>query len=238
MSVLSFQIWFWVKKVEGLKARSCVQYGFLFKRMRLDGRGFRIVNLVLSTLLLALILGFLLVSPNPKSAAKLFNIKEGNPETRIKLSLARIFRIFDTFSKLLVASTIVAATELSIHWNKISGVNSINSAGQTIPLVLGIGNFVRILYITGKNIYSGVDYDDNDSDSSGTAMPWNRITGAAPTPSAGARIEPPPGAGATIVPAPWHQAPAYGGGQCWQEYSRYYPRVIPFIADKLPSITR
>ncbi|KAF2471916.1 uncharacterized protein BDR25DRAFT_366643 [Lindgomyces ingoldianus] len=30
-------IWFWVKRVPSLKARDCVQYGFLFKRVLLNG---------------------------------------------------------------------------------------------------------------------------------------------------------------------------------------------------------
>lgn len=50
-------------------------------------------------------------------------------------------------SNVAVASTVLAATELTIRWNKIRSVNSLLSAGQTIPLFLGIGTVVRILYV-------------------------------------------------------------------------------------------
>lgn len=46
-----------------------------------------------------------------------------------------------------VASTIITATELTIKWNKISGVNSLTSAGQTIPLLIGIASILRIVYV-------------------------------------------------------------------------------------------
>jgi hypothetical protein len=42
---------------------------------------------------------------------------------------------------------IVAATELTIKWNHIQGVNSLASAGQTIPFAIGIALFIRIWYV-------------------------------------------------------------------------------------------
>jgi hypothetical protein len=48
---------------------------------------------------------------------------------------------------LVIAAVNVAAVELTIRWNKITGVNTISSVGQTIPLVIGIGAVVRIAYV-------------------------------------------------------------------------------------------
>ena len=48
---------------------------------------------------------------------------------------------------MIVASVIVAATELTIKWNNIKGVNTLSSAGQMIPFVIGVGALVRILYL-------------------------------------------------------------------------------------------
>lgn len=59
---------------------------------------------------------------------------------------------------LIVASTVIMATELTIYWNKIDGVNTISSAGQTIPFVIGIGAIVRILYV---KLYPQEFDDDN-----------------------------------------------------------------------------
>ncbi len=52
-----------------------------------------------------------------------------------------------SFFNLLVAGTVVAATELTIQWNGIENVNGISSAGQTIPMIIGIGLIVRVVYI-------------------------------------------------------------------------------------------
>jgi hypothetical protein len=40
----------------------------------------------------------------------------------------------------------VLAIELIIKWNKISGVYAVDSTGQYIPLVMGIGGFIQLLY--------------------------------------------------------------------------------------------
>ena len=42
---------------------------------------------------------------------------------------------------------VVLATELTIKWNGLRSVNSLSSAGQTIPFVIGIGSLVRVFYI-------------------------------------------------------------------------------------------
>lgn len=58
-------------------------------------------------------------------------------------SLQQLHTVFNV----AVASTVVAATELTIRWNKIEGVNSLSSAGQTIPFLIGVGAIARILYV-------------------------------------------------------------------------------------------
>lgn len=81
-------------------------------------------------------------------------------------------------SNVAVASIVLAATELTIRWNKIRGVNSLSSAGQTIPLLLGIGIFVRILYV-----FLFLKEDDDDR------RPYLRPIGTTILPM-GAPIEP------------------------------------------------
>ena len=48
---------------------------------------------------------------------------------------------------LVIAVMVVTAAELTIKWNNIQGVNILGSAGQTIPFAIGVGSFVRILYV-------------------------------------------------------------------------------------------
>ncbi len=45
-----------------------------------------------------------------------------------------------------VAIVVIAATELSVSWNNISGVSDLGSAGQLIPFTLGIMVFVHVLW--------------------------------------------------------------------------------------------
>lgn len=52
-----------------------------------------------------------------------------------------------TFANIIVASVVTAATELTIQWNGIEGVADVSSAGQTIPLVIGIGLVTRVLFV-------------------------------------------------------------------------------------------
>lgn len=55
-------------------------------------------------------------------------------------------------SNLSVAVTTIITTELCIRWNKINGVTSINSAGQTVPLLLGIGCSIRVTYVGARSL--------------------------------------------------------------------------------------
>jgi hypothetical protein len=47
----------------------------------------------------------------------------------------------------ITASIVVVATELTIKWNHVTGVNTLSSAGQLIPFVIGLGVVVRVLYV-------------------------------------------------------------------------------------------
>ena len=42
---------------------------------------------------------------------------------------------------------VVLATELTIKWNTLRGVNSLSSAGQTIPFIVGVESLVRVFYV-------------------------------------------------------------------------------------------
>ncbi|KAF2650625.1 hypothetical protein K491DRAFT_666939 [Lophiostoma macrostomum CBS 122681] len=73
-----------------------------------------------------------------------------------------LLRNIDGWIKLIVASVVVLGVELTIGWNNIEEVNSLNSAGQTIPFVIGVVALVRIVYVY---YFPKVDDYDSDSDS-------------------------------------------------------------------------
>lgn len=65
-------------------------------------------------------------------------------------------------SNIIVLIVLIAAVELTIHFNHINGVNRIDTAAQTIPLLLSMGIFVRVIFF-----YFASSLDD-DSSSSGS----------------------------------------------------------------------
>jgi hypothetical protein len=64
--------------------------------------------------------------------------------------------IYGTFLVIhfLHAAFYVVASELQLHWNHLDGVNSINSTGQIIPLVLGSLSLLRALFLSRKGDWS------------------------------------------------------------------------------------
>ncbi|KAF2866802.1 hypothetical protein BDV95DRAFT_598690 [Massariosphaeria phaeospora] len=153
VAVLSFQIWFWATRVDALKEKSCVQYGFLFTKIVLHSKDFKILNLVYSSVVLLLVVGTCFVRPFLRLCRK-GNSKSTDLEvesTQYSHTLVLYYRTIDTVFKVLVACIIVTATELCIHWNAIPNVNSIDSVGQTIPLVISIGTVVHMLYISWQD---------------------------------------------------------------------------------------
>jgi hypothetical protein len=49
----------------------------------------------------------------------------------------------------------IAACEMTIKWNGVTGVNSINGTGQLIPLVLAIGQFLYFVIDGFRNVANG-----------------------------------------------------------------------------------
>ncbi|PVH72746.1 hypothetical protein DL98DRAFT_502005, partial [Cadophora sp. DSE1049] len=151
-SVCVFQLWFWIGRVSTIGRDGCTEFGFLFARVRLNQRGFVVVNVVLYFLLLlccVVVLGI--------SLGKRWGFLEEKPKRRIGRVRKTALQELQTFINLTVVSIVVAATELTIAWNHITDVNEISSAGQTIPLIIGVGQIVRVLYIM---LVTGDDYDD------------------------------------------------------------------------------
>jgi len=67
----------------------------------------------------------------------------------------------------IVASSVAVATELTIRWNQITDVRDVSSAGQLIPLVIGAGLIIRVIYVgwfrKGKAKEDAYDTDSDES---------------------------------------------------------------------------
>jgi hypothetical protein len=71
----------------------------------------------------------------------------------------------ESIIRLIVAVIITTATELTIQWNQIFNVEALDSAGQLIPLLLGIGAFIRVCYVSWRR-RTGENEDEDDDDGS------------------------------------------------------------------------
>lgn len=52
-AVVSCQLWFWFVRAPNLDGQACHEYGFFFAKIRLDEKGFVVLNIVFSFLLLS-----------------------------------------------------------------------------------------------------------------------------------------------------------------------------------------
>lgn len=50
------------------------------------------------------------------------------------------------FSSLIVLIVDVVSTELTLHWNHVGGIYEVASTGQIIPLVVGIGSMIAVIW--------------------------------------------------------------------------------------------
>ena len=163
VAVASFHLWFWFHRVPQLDEQVCQQYGFFFTKIRLNQKGFEVLNIFFYFLLLSFC-AIMLFTTVLKKANLVVEKRTRRPGYSISLRHYGIPCLSDTdissrltqiesLQKLrsacnvAVASTVIAGTELTIKWNKIQGVNSLTSAGQTIPLLIGIATILRIAYV-------------------------------------------------------------------------------------------
>lgn len=75
------------------------------------------------------------------------------------------FRSIDAVSRLGVTVVVNVAVEKTIIWNDIQGVHSTGSAGQIIPLVIGLAAVVRIFYV--------FFFDEDESNFTGIRDPYS-----------------------------------------------------------------
>lgn len=93
---------------------------------------------------------------------------------RISASLLKTYHIVITLFNVSSATVVIVATELSILWNGVSDVHSIKSAGQTVPLFIGLASFTRVLYIAIRRYVAGETQSINQDPSEWHNGVWRR----------------------------------------------------------------
>lgn len=60
------------------------------------------------------------------------------------LTCPRLLRIRWTATGLASWFLAILAIELTLKWNKVRGIYSVNTTGQYIPLIIGIGSLISV----------------------------------------------------------------------------------------------
>jgi hypothetical protein len=68
----------------------------------------------------------------------------------MKQPLIRDDRVVPLLS-LIIFVWSVLGVELTLVWNSVSDVYRVDSTGQLIPIAIGLGGFIPIIYRFGKN---------------------------------------------------------------------------------------
>ena len=65
--------------------------------------------------------------------------------SRVPEKREKVLCIIDTVYLVISIAMVILATELTITWNKIQGVNDTKSVGQLIPLMIGVGGIGHVV---------------------------------------------------------------------------------------------
>ncbi|KAJ8125382.1 hypothetical protein O1611_g8257 [Lasiodiplodia mahajangana] len=136
----AFQIWFWIRKVPKDTPADCETFGFLFFKLPMKSLGFRIVNIVIQSLIMVIAISAI-VLPYILKYKKLTSGLETVPRRE-----RRRMQVLGIIVSIGIFTTIIVGIELAVFWNGLGGVYIINSAGQLIPFVIGVLTLVRIAY--------------------------------------------------------------------------------------------
>lgn len=59
----------------------------------------------------------------------------------------------------------VVSTELTLKWNHVEGINELSSIGQIIPLVVGVGSMIAVIWklrnVNEVNIAISISWGQN-----------------------------------------------------------------------------
>ncbi|KAK3500177.1 uncharacterized protein B0T23DRAFT_435642 [Neurospora hispaniola] len=170
LMVCGFQLWFWCSGVVELVRRRdekvCGKpYGFLFAKADLGSVGFRAFNIavVLIVLVGGVVMGVRSLSGGgEEKKRRVKKRKRDGPSGSSNMDQLQL--VFN----LLIATTVLVAIELSIHWNRVSSeVNKINSASQLIPLLFCLVLIIACIVDWFSSTPNSSGYRSHSSRSSG-----------------------------------------------------------------------
>ncbi|KAH7316961.1 hypothetical protein B0I35DRAFT_434308 [Stachybotrys elegans] len=135
-----FQLWFWISEIPNFPT-TCASYGFLFSKVSLQGEALRATNITLQVLLILVYsLGLFqyIIQKSKKTA--------GTQIITASRKVGETFQLLRSTITGMVAIIIIIATELTLSWNDVQGVDELDSAGQLIPFFIVIAVLLHVLW--------------------------------------------------------------------------------------------
>lgn len=138
----------------------CKRYGFIFAKVPLNDKAFQVISIVVYFLLGVSVLVMLALrinslingSHNNDEEDERFRIEDQHSEEWLDRRVGTL-QTLNLVQSVVTATGVVVATELTIKWNNVTGLNSLDSAGQLIPFVIGLGILVRVFYVFSREGY-------------------------------------------------------------------------------------
>ncbi|GAB1311377.1 hypothetical protein MFIFM68171_01587 [Madurella fahalii] len=139
-----YQAYFWWRGVNVLPQLPCEEVVWVFVRARL--RGF--LKHFLRFLFLFWAIGVVFDLVRFLWVARKIGSKEVQPEKILcfKIPYDRWIKPISPISTFLTFVFSVAAIEMTIRWNGISGVDAVDSAGQLLPILVSSGSLLHVLF--------------------------------------------------------------------------------------------
>ncbi|KAI0122241.1 hypothetical protein F4814DRAFT_408044 [Daldinia grandis] len=185
--------WFWWVGLDVLPMSGCEdEFGFFFTKVSLRG-WFRTFNKVLWAMSdIALVIT---ISLTAIRALMTYLSQEERDGLRVARTTSEKITAHNVLQQILLQgwsfvpfAIFVSGAEITLRYNDIRGVNTVNSASQLVPLVLALGLLVHVIGNTlirlaygfrhafDEDAAGGLD-DNNDDDRSSTERGWLGIIG-------------------------------------------------------------
>ncbi|KAE9993780.1 hypothetical protein EG327_003285 [Venturia inaequalis] len=167
--------WFWLSGIHhhDFLDTNCGTYGFLFTKVSLKNkhvtRFFAALSMYLAILYtlgsvyaVGALAAFLMKAPwlirIIQESKRLSRARDAKSPERSPL--LRSWRIAELATGIIAPATNIVSffysiigLEMTLHWNHVTGVYTINSVGQLIPFVIGLVGFIKVIYEPIKEKY-------------------------------------------------------------------------------------
>ena len=166
VAITCFQLWFWTAGINNIRSTAttgCPEWGFFFATVQLRNPLFVALNIVINVVLLVCCVAHLCLEVGLVRSPRWLR-KKVRKATKRGIHSQRRFNLhlLHTVFRVTTAGLIIAAVELTLQANNVTGVYDASTAAQLIPMILASGLLGHILWIF---LIKGQE-NDSDSDSS------------------------------------------------------------------------